>query len=264
MPAQFPTLSQLGWRPGYSQQLTLRDFEAGYPARVIGTHRDSVSVLSSRGAATLPLPPGTPIVPVVGDWLLVEMDAPRVLRLIERHSVLAGLASAARPARAIAANLDSLFLVSACHDDPDPSRLQRHLAIAFAAGVEPVIVLTGTDRCVDVAMRVDAVQAVAPGVACLAVDVTSVTAAKSLHAWLDGGQTVAFVGSPGVGTSTLIDTLAGTAPQAGGVRGWDRLTHGMFQLPGGAWVMDIPGLHGTWEAAVDIGLPVVLDGVDAT
>ena len=58
MSVQFPTLSQLGWRPGFSQHLTLQDFEAGYPARVTDVQHGGMSVLSSRGATVLPLPPG--------------------------------------------------------------------------------------------------------------------------------------------------------------------------------------------------------------
>lgn len=223
MPVQFPTLSQLGWRPGFSQHLTLPDFEAGYPARVIDVHGGGMSVLSSRGASVLPVPSGEALAPVVGDWLLLEMDAPRVLRRIERHSVLAGSA----------ANLDSLFVVGSCGDDLDLPRLQRHLALAFAAGVEPVIVLTRADLCAQVPACIRSVQDVAPGVACIAVDATRASTTKPLLAWLESGQTVAFIGAPGAGRSSLIDTLAADAPR----------NAGMFRLPGGAWVIDAPGLR---------------------
>ena len=223
MSVPFPTLSQLGWRPGFSQYLTLQDFEAGYPARVIDVRRGGVSVLSSRGASMLPAPPGGAPAPLVGDWLLLEMDAPRVLRRIERHSVLAG----------VAANLDSLFVVDSCGDELDLPRLQRHLALAFAAGVEPVVVLTRADLCTEVPACIHRVQALAPGVACIAVDATVAATTKPLLAWLESGRTVAFVGAPGAGRSSLVGTLAGGGPR----------TAGMFQLPGGAWVVDTPGLR---------------------
>lgn len=224
MSVQFPTLSQLGWRPGFSQHLTLQDFEAGYPARVTDVQRGGMSVLSSRGATVLPLPPGEAPAPVVGDWLLLGMDAPHVLRRIEPHSVLAGSV----------ANLDSLFVVDSCGDDLDLPRLERYLALAFAAGVEPVIVLTRADLCAQIPSCIRSVQAVAPGVACIAVDATTASTTKPLQAWLESGQTVAFVGAPGVGKSSLIDTLAGNAPRHAA----------MFQLPGGAWVIDTLELRG--------------------
>lgn len=234
MSVQFPTLSQLGWRPGFSQHLTLQDFEAGYPARVTDVQRDGMSVLSSRGATVLPLPPGEVPAPVVGDWLLLEMDAPHVLRRIEPHSVLAGSV----------ANLDSLFVVDSCGDDLDLPRLERYLALAFAAGVEPVIVLTRADLCAQIPSCIRSVQAVAPGVACIAVDATTASTTKPLQAWLESGQTVAFVGAPGVGKSSLIDTLAGEAPRHAG----------MFQLSGGAWVIDTPELRGLRADEVDTDL----------
>lgn len=234
MSVQFPTLSQLGWRPGFSQHLTLQDFEAGYPARVIDVHRGGMSVLSSRGATVLPLPPGEAPAPVVGDWLLLEMDAPHVLCRIEPHSALAGSA----------ANLDSLFVVDSCGDDLDLPRLERYLALAFAAGVEPVIVLTRADLCAQIPSCIRSVQAVAPGVACIAVDATTASTTKPLQAWLDSGQTVAFVGAPGVGKSSLIDTLAGDAPRHAG----------MFQLSGGAWVIDTPELRELRADEVDTDL----------
>lgn len=234
MSVQFPTLSQLGWRPGFSQHLTLQDFEAGYPARVTDVQRDGMSVLSSRGATVLPLPPGEVPAPVVGDWLLLGMDAPHVLRRIEPHSVLAGSA----------ANLDSLFVVDSCGDDLDLPRLERYLALAFAAGVEPVIVLTRADLCAQIPSCIRSVQAVAPGVACIAVDATTASTTKPLQAWLESGQTVAFVGAPGVGKSSLIDTLAGEAPRHAG----------MFQLSGGAWVIDTPELRGLRADEVDTDL----------
>ena len=234
MSVQFPTLSQLGWRPGFSQHLTLQDFEAGYPARVTDVQHGGMSVLSSRGATVLPLPPGEAPAPVVGDWLLLGMDAPHVLHRIEPHSVLAGSA----------ANLDSLFVVDSCGDDLDLPRLERYLALAFAAGVEPVIVLTRADLCAQIPSCIRSVQAVAPGVACIAVDATTASTTKPLQAWLESGQTVAFVGAPGVGKSSLIDTLAGEAPRHAG----------MFQLSGGAWVIDTPELRELRADEVDTDL----------
>jgi ribosome biogenesis GTPase len=231
MSVPFPTLSQLGWRPGFSQHLSLQDFESGYPARVTDVRRDGMCVLSSRGRAVLPLPSGEALAPLVGDWLLLDMEAPRVVRRLGRQSVLAGCA----------ANLDSLFVVASCGDHLDLPRLERYLALAFAAGVEPVVVLTRADRCAQVPACLRAVQGVAPGVACIAVDATTGSTTKPLLAWLESGQTVAFVGAPGVGRSSLIDTLAGDAPRSAG----------MFQLPGGAWVIDTPGLRGLRADEVD-------------
>lgn len=179
------TLSQLGWRPGYSQHLTLQDFEAGYPARVVGVHRNGLSVLSARGAGTVSLPHGLaaaaePAV-TVGDWLLVETDAPRVLRVIERQSLIARIAAGSEHRRqSIAANLDTLFVVTSCNEDFNLSRLERYLAVAFEAGVEPVVVLTKADLCGDVGTYVEAAHSIAPTIAPVAIDATSAASVDSL------------------------------------------------------------------------------------
>lgn len=260
MPAQVLTLFQLGWRPGYSQQLTLEDFEAGYPARVVGVHRSGLSVLSSRGAATLPRA-AVAVEPAiaVGDWLLIDMDAPRVMRVIERQSLIARAAAGpGHRQQAMAANLDTLFVVTSCNEDFNPSRLERYLALAFEAGVEPVIVLTKADLCDDIGAYRHAVRAIAPGVASVAVDATPGTT-ESLLAWLGGGQTVAFVGSPGVGKSSLINALMDDVVQSTGDVRVARVRHtatvdGMFLLPGGAWVIDTPDLRGLQVDAMEEGV----------
>jgi len=274
MPIQNFTLHQLGWHPGYAQHLTLQDFEAGYPARVVAVHRNGLAVLSARGAATVILPHGLaagvePAV-TVGDWLLIETDAPRVLRVIERRSLVARIAAGSEHrTQSIAANLDTLFVVTSCNDDFNLSRLERYLAIAFEAGVEPVIVLTKADLCADVESCLDAARSIAPAVAVVAIDATSAASIAPLAAWLAAGQTVAFVGSSGVGKSTLANTLVGNAAQAtGGIREDDArgrhttTAREMFVLPCGAWVIDTPGMRELQVGAIEAGMSAAFDDIE--
>jgi ribosome biogenesis GTPase len=275
MSIQAYTLFQLGWQPGYSQHLTLQDFEAGYPARVVGVHRSGLSVLSARGLATVVLPrdvaAGVEPAATVGDWLLIEMETPRVLRLLERQSLIARIAAGSEHrAQAIAANLDTLFVVTSCNDDFNLSRLERYLAVAFEAGVEPVIVLTKADLCADVETYLDAARSIAPTIAVVPVDATSALSVENLAPWLGSGQTGAFVGSSGVGKSTLANTLTGSAAQAtGGIREDDArgrhttTAREMFALPGGAWVIDTPGMRELRIGSVETGMNTVFDDVEA-
>ncbi|WP_426699602.1 ribosome small subunit-dependent GTPase A [Rhodanobacter sp. Col0626] len=274
MSIKYFTLHQLGWRPGYSHHLTLQDFEAGYPARVVGVHRSGLSVLSARGASTVSLLHGsaTGVEPAVtvGDWLLIEMDAPRVLRVLERYSLIVRIAAGSEHRmQAIAANLDTLFVVTSCNDDFNLSRLERYLAVAFEAGVEPVIVLTKADLCADVGAYLDAVRSIAPTIGFMAIDATSATASGLLAPWLADGQTVAFVGSSGVGKSTLANTLVGDSTQAtGGIREDDArgrhttTAREMFVLPGGAWVIDTPGMRELRVGAIEAGMGAVFDDIE--
>jgi len=110
------SLDQLGWRSNYAQNLTLADFEAGYPARVTAVHRSGLSVLSSRGNGTVVLPPhfaDVEMAVAVGDWVMVDHDADRIIRLIERYSLIARVAAGGDHRRqSIAANLDTLFVAT--------------------------------------------------------------------------------------------------------------------------------------------------------
>lgn len=270
MYSQTFTLFQLGWRLSYSHDLTLQDFEAGYPARVVGVHRNALSVLSARGAASVTLSAAVEPAITVGDWLLLEMEAPRVLRLLERQSLIARIAAGSEHRlQAIAANLDTLFIVTSCNHDFNLSRLERYLAVAFEAGVEPVIVLTKADLCDGVGSYLDAVRTIAPAVASVPIDATSAACAEPLAAWLGGGQTVAFVGSSGVGKSTLANTLMGSAAQAtGGIREDDArgrhttTAREMFALPSGAWVIDTPGMRELRVGAVETGMNAAFDDIE--
>lgn len=247
------TLDQLGWRPGYARYLTLKDFEAGYPARVVGVHRHHLSVLGSRGAIAVTLPPllavrTKPLI-VVGDWVLVDHVTVRVRRLIARHSLVARSAGGGRKRMvAIAANLDTLFVLASCRRDPDPVRLKRQLAMATDARVKPVVLLTESDRHLGVGRHAELVQALAPAVPIVPIEANAT--ASRLAPWLGRGRTVAFVSAAGSSEPGLPgDLRAYAAPPVGGMPTGQApgrpcaTACGMFALHGGAWMIDTPGLR---------------------
>src|SRR5690349_23337471 len=86
------SLARLGWRPFHSRQLTLEDLDAAYPARVSSVQRSGLSVISERGTASVAVPHRITAAQAagitVGDWVLVENEAPRVARLVKPHSVI--------------------------------------------------------------------------------------------------------------------------------------------------------------------------------
>jgi ribosome biogenesis GTPase len=246
------SLHQLGWRFHHAQHLTLADFEAGYPARVTAVHRSGVLVLSSRGQGAVVLPHHVVDADIaVGDWVLIEHDADRVLRVIERESLIARVAAGSGYRhRSIAANLDTLFIVTSCNDDFNPPLLAGYLALALEADVEPVVVLTKSDLSDEVDDYVARAHEMSPTLAVVAVNATDAASVAQLAPWLDAGRTVAFVGSPGVGKSTLTHRLMGDAVQWTGGLGEDdaRGRHtttagGMFPTATGAWVIDTPGMR---------------------
>ena len=274
MSLQTFSLDQLGWRPHYAQNLTLTDFEAGYPARVMAVHRSGLSVLSSRGSATVVLPPslvGTDQGVAVGDWVMVDREADRVIRLIERYSLIARVAAGGDHRRqSIAANLDTLFVVTSCNDDFNASRLERYLALAFDAGVEPVIVLTKADLCEHIDGYLATAKRIQAKVAVVAVNAMDTSSVAQLAPWLARGQTVAFVGSSGVGKSTLANSLMGdSTQQTGGIREDDArgrhttTAREMFPTTSGAWIIDTPGMRELRVGAAPTALAAVFDDIDA-
>ena len=128
------SLDRLGWSACYSQQLSLEDLSAGYPARVSSVQRSLVTVLCERGSLDVVVPPRlatTETAIAVGDWLLIEHEAPRVLRILERRSLISRMAAGVEQRmQAIAANLDTLFVVTSCNDDFNLSRLERYFTVA--------------------------------------------------------------------------------------------------------------------------------------
>lgn len=206
----------------------------------------------------------------VGDWVLIEHAAPRVQRVVTPHSVIKRHAAGTdHRLQSIAANLDTLFVVTSCNDDFNPSRLERYLAVAFEAQVEPVIVITKADQCDNPQPFIDEANALGTTAAVVAVNAMDMTSVATLEPWLQLGQTLAFVGSSGVGKSTLVNTLTGNSQQTTvGIRENDSkgrhttTSRELFALDGGAWVIDTPGMRELKIGAVETGLRTVFDNIE--
>jgi ribosome biogenesis GTPase len=262
-------LDQLGWSAFYSRQLTSDDLTGGYPARVSHTHRTCFTVIAEHGCLDVMTPRDLTGI-TIGDWLLIEQDAPRVLRRLERKSLITRRAAGPEERlQPIAANIDTLFVMTSCNQDFNPSRLERYLVLARDAGVVPVIVLTKADLCDTTEEFVSNARTVANSAAVLALNAKTTAAANALGPWLLRGQTVAFVGSSGVGKSTLINTLVGndaqsTAPiREDDSKGRHTTTaRQMLALPSGAWVIDTPGMREIKLGAVQSGISAVFSDIE--
>ncbi|MEP5153964.1 ribosome small subunit-dependent GTPase A, partial [Planktotalea sp.] len=150
----------------------------------------------------------------------------------------------------IAANLDTAFTVTSCNADFNIARIERYVALALDAGVTPVILLTKPDLCDDPQPYIDEAKTVSDMVEVVALNAKSESAFDLLSPWCKAGQTVAFLGSSGVGKSTLSNALVGTQDiETGAIReadGKGRHTTTRRQLhfvPSGCAVLDTPGMR---------------------
>ena len=241
------SLHQLGWRACYSQQISLDDLNSGFPARIASVQRSQLTAWSERGEIAIPALHHRV---TVGDWVLLDSETHRIARVLERQTVLARIAAGTEPdEQFIATNLDTAFLVASCNHDFNLSRLERYIAIARQGRIEPVVVLTKADLATSLDQLIEEVTRIATGIEIVALDARDGQQAKGLLPWLGVGQTAAFVGSSGVGKSTLINALTGAQLATNSVRQADSkgrhttTSRRMIAVPQGGWLIDTPGMR---------------------
>lgn len=270
------TLAELGWRPVFQRQLTLDELSNGRPARVTAVHRDRLEWLDESGAHSWLISgpwrnAEAEQRPTLGDWLWLDAASGQPLRLLERQTLLRRTASGSEPkAQLIAANLDTLLIVASCNADFNLSRLERYLALALDAGVDPVIVLTKADLSAEADAFREQAQALRSGLPVVCLDARQPWAADAVSPWLARGQSVALVGSSGVGKTTLTNSLIGAerfataAIREDDAKGRHTTTQRqMERTPLGAWIMDTPGMRELRLGEAAEGISAVFDDIEA-
>ncbi len=257
-------LHHLGWSDFFAQQFDEYAAQGLTPARIAAQHRELYRTHCGQGEVVAAVSgrlrqeaAGPQDFPVVGDWVAVR------LRARERSATIHGIlrrrtqfsrkvAGRITAEQVAAANVDTAFLVMGLDGDFNLRRLERYLVTAWESGAVPVVVLNKRDLCGggDLAGKLVAVEAVAPGVAVHAVSGATGEGLDALLPYLAAGQTTAMLGSSGVGKSTLINCLLGsealpTAPvRADDSRGRHTTTHRkLVVLPGGGMIIDTPGMR---------------------
>lgn len=249
-------LTKFGWSPYFQAQLSENEIETCRPFRVTAVHRDRIELAGPDGAFSITSPrPASDTamedVPTVGDWSLLGLGSGEFHRILERKSLFKRRASGeSRQVQLIAANVDTIFVVSSCDHDFNPARLERYLALAHEAGVTPVVVLTKADLADDPETFRREAEKLMPGLLVECVNATEKSELEPLELWCGPGQTVVVLGSSGVGKSTLVNSLGVDASQATrGVRQDDtkgrHTTTGrsMHSLRAGGWLIDTPGMR---------------------
>ncbi|MCH8466780.1 MAG: ribosome small subunit-dependent GTPase A [Roseinatronobacter sp.] len=203
----------------------------------------------------------------VGDWVLMEPGGKTALRRLERRTLLQRHTEGAHARQVIVANVDTMFIVSSCNEDFNPARLERYLALVNEAGINAVIVLTKIDQVDDVEVYRTQAQALQRDLPVVALNAKASNAANMLSPWCGPGQTVALVGSSGVGKSTLLNTLTdkalADAQLTGEIREGDAkgrhttTSRSLHPIAGGACVIDTPGMRTLHISDADAGLDML-------
>jgi len=200
--------------------------------------------------------------PAVGDWVAVEMHGAGATAMIQevlprRSKFVRKMAGKKLEEQVIAANADTALLVCALDGDFSPRRAERYLAQCWESGARPVIVLNKADACEEAREKAAEMERVAIGTAVCVVSARTGQGLGELEEFLTPGQTLVLLGSSGVGKSTIANRLLGEAVQeVQPVRESDSkgrhttTARELFVLPGGALLMDTPGLREMqlWDA----------------
>jgi ribosome biogenesis GTPase / thiamine phosphate phosphatase len=247
------TLSELGWSSFFEDNF---DRDVGLvPGRVAVQHRGAY-VLYSEDGELWAEPAGRLArdgdLPAVGDWVgaSIHGDRARIEHLLPRRTAFARRAPHGETvAQVLAANLDTVLLVAALTRDLNARRLERYLTLAWDSGAAPVVVLAKADLCEDVGAALRELEPVTLGIPVHVTSAVTGAGLEELGIYLRPAETVALLGSSGVGKSTLINRLVGAELQATAeIRPDGKGRHTttrreLIRLPGGAFVVDTPGMR---------------------
>lgn len=253
-------LFEYGFLPG-SESLP------GIPARVTAVHKERYEIVCQYGVTHARLKTreyfaGTELFPTTGDFVAVQYvpnGDSLIVATLPRRTFFSRREPGPIPRdQAVAANFDYVFIMQSLNMDFNPKRLERYLTLAWQSGATPVILLTKADLVDDYWDFLSQVERVAAGANVHVVSAHTGYGLARLNAYLQPGKTVVFLGSSGVGKSSLVNALAGEEIMTvGGIReddskGRHTTTHRqLIRLKNGVMIIDTPGMRelGMWDVS---------------
>lgn len=244
------TLDDLGFSPYFRSQLSLEDLERLKPMRIVDVQRDRLNALSENGMAELSLGASSSTGDfAVGDWVLVEAENRVVQLLTPKSSLQRRAAGTSTAVQYIANNVDTLFIVTSCNADFNKARLERYLALSEEAELTAVVLLTKADLSEQVSQMQTQAESLMSNLVVLPLNATDKNVRADLEPWCGPGQTVALVGSSGVGKTTLMNALTDGDSTTQSIREDDAkgkhttTFRSMRSINNGGWVIDTPGMR---------------------
>ncbi|WJG08909.1 ribosome small subunit-dependent GTPase A [Aliiglaciecola sp. LCG003] len=268
-------LNKIGLVPFFTQQLLDSSISHNQLGRVTSVQRSKWTVVCNTGEKEVALSPtlresAAIERPTVGDWVVLDESLVRIEKVLDRKSLFKRLgAGSSADVQPIAANIDTLFIVTSCNEEFKESRIERYLALCAEAGAMPVIVLTKTDLTDDTDIYVARARSLQAGVPVETANALDPSTLEGLRAWIDQTSTVALVGSSGVGKSSLLNALAGHSMAAtSDIRQQDKkgrhtTTHRQLHLlSSGGLIIDVPGMRELRVAEVEQSLGTVFADIE--
>jgi ribosome biogenesis GTPase len=239
----------------------------GIPARVTAQHKERYEIVCQHGISHAKLKTkeyfvDTQDFPTTGDYVMIqyiENGDSQIITTLPRRTYFSRREPGPVPRdQAVAANFDYVFIMQSLNLDFNPKRLERYLTLAWQSGATPVILLTKADLVEDYWDYLTQVERVAPGVNTHVVSAHTGYGLLRLNAYLQPGKTVVFLGSSGVGKSSLVNALAGEEIMAvseireDDSKGRHTTTHRqLIRLQSGVMIIDTPGMRelGMWDVS---------------
>ncbi|HYN86641.1 MAG TPA: ribosome small subunit-dependent GTPase A [Pyrinomonadaceae bacterium] len=276
------SLERFGWDEFFAEGFAPFAADGLEPARVILQH-NKIYLLQAESGETQAevagrlrhVARGAAELPAVGDWVAIkrrpERSTATIHAVLPRRSKFSRVAAGTRgEEQVVAANVDTIFLVVGLDSDFNPRRVERYLITAWESGARPVVVLNKADLAEGAEERRREVERVAPGVPVVLMSAKRDDALEGVLPFVEPRKTVAFVGSSGVGKSTIVNRLVGSEVQktrevrASDDRGQHTTTHReLLALPSGALIIDTPGMRELQLLVSERGMRETFEEIEA-
>ena len=259
---------------GIKDYLIKKVDENKYIARIIATHKDRYEIICNKGFGFAKIKRGcyydnpNSIYPTTGDFVVVEWNTEgdsMICETLRRESSFSRTASSSdrnhkihnQHKQLVASNFDYVFIMQSLNNNFNLHRIERYLSLAWESGGIPVIILTKSDLVDNLQDYIYEVENIAIGVDVYAVSCVTKEGLNDIEKYFSKGNTIVFLGSSGVGKSTLVNTLYGKeVMKTSEIREEDSrgrhttTSRNLIMLPNGAMIIDTPGMRelGMWDA----------------